>query len=228
MRIVEGRVRRGLEFWHGSIRRLLLLGLLLRYMSLALFRLFLPDTMDTSARIDVIVHRPVRAFAPIRQWTCYFLKARVEGQIVTDGVLPARRSSPEVWEPRLDCIVYIFQQQLPSRRPLNSIPYKRRIRVEWLAPRRAIPERIEVNGQPTSELMVAGVRIVRARWHHTAGAGRCALLRTTEHARGEDLRTLLLRHVCAMVLDTAVVVVQVQNVLQAGRGGADSGRANPR
>lgn len=50
-------------------------------------RLFLPHSMYSGPRIHIIVDRPVRALATIRQWARDLLEAWIEGKIVSNGVL---------------------------------------------------------------------------------------------------------------------------------------------
>lgn len=47
----------------------------------------LPDAIDASAGIDVIVDSPIRAFATVCEWARDFLETRVKGEVVPDRVL---------------------------------------------------------------------------------------------------------------------------------------------
>ena len=57
--------------------------------ALALATLLLAHPVHASARVDVIVHRPVRALAAVGERTGNFLKAWVQREVVADRVLSA-------------------------------------------------------------------------------------------------------------------------------------------
>lgn len=51
------------------------------------FAFLLTDPMNASARVYVVVDRPIRALATVREGSGHFLEAGIEGKIVPHGVL---------------------------------------------------------------------------------------------------------------------------------------------
>lgn len=95
--------------------------------------------MNAGTRINSIVDSPIMAFTTIGERSSNFLEAGIQGEIVSDRVLPARWSGFKVWElgyrlltempeidnftySRFDGIVNIFQQQLLIRGPFYGVP----------------------------------------------------------------------------------------------------------
>ena len=54
--------------------------------------------MDTGARINGVIDSPIMTFTAIGEGSSDFLEAGIQGEIVSDRVLPARRGGFKVWE----------------------------------------------------------------------------------------------------------------------------------
>lgn len=58
-----------------------------RTAGLGCFRFLLADAVHASARIDVVVHRPVGALPAVGERAGDFFKAGIEGEVMADRVL---------------------------------------------------------------------------------------------------------------------------------------------
>jgi len=55
------------------------------------FAFLLANTVHTRTRIHRVIDSPVRAFAPVRQWSGHFFETWVQGKVVADGILECKQ-----------------------------------------------------------------------------------------------------------------------------------------